>query len=958
MKIRRFNEYNANAEPDSKVIAVDLEQSTKLFPAGVLNKAWDMYQLYLKEREACDQIRLICSVRPLCTNVLFNPVTEIVKDEGSPNAVIMNFNPGLTLPNTLQDRASNNWTEYEAIRDTQPSNPINGFTYNCGLDIFNNHILRTKTFKQVNLTTPATQTQYFNTIDDIGRNVKGEKLQGITDSLTQNTPILNNQDVFLYNEDNSRTFFESIIDNLKESNGWFGFINKTQVPNIELLNNGKLYHQVINDITPGTFIDMYPGQKLFSFTPIYNSFRQREEKNWNYCVTYPYAINTKIDVIDQTTKGLKAVYFDDKPDTIDNALTIYSICKHGLKVGDHVNIYVNGEPTYRGVQVLQLGDGYKENEEYAFSVGKQQDSLCNNWIDLTTLPSVVDPQTNAVRFFQIDTVSGQSYTGTCFLYQPETPWKVSGFTAVNNVFTPTDTNIPVIKGKKIPYPLNSTGDHVNSIPTISYKKVVDGCECMYYAQMLRRVPNWKHTITPIECGLKNESDIVEYTRSIYEFASQNTKLAYANTIYSDDVSQFVFTDDIDLNGLLDHFSRPLTEINLTIIKNNAGYREWYGTKKNSGYYPILTTAETIPDTVEFSHCFGPLCCAYKNSEESDFLEDSIENVRLSHSKYNALPIDSIINSENHDKLRYQNEICSVDNNFYGDICCFSPAEYLETHISPCYVRFNTAQRELTAEETPLKDTGGVFSTISYDEFVTPEPTSTTKRTTETITESLAGKGMEGYYYQMHQPIMVHGYSDELELQYPKQCDVETISWGQGNITTPCTLTTKQINYYQINDNITIAFITSGETYYAEATVTSIENNYRSCELSVHDSWANIRSVFTTIDKMKLLKADVTIPAHAIMLKDDSFRYAWRDFVKNGIRKSLNPQEWVFTNNRFYVEHDFNFFLHRQDPTQERLGTPIEEGIGDPQGKRKSKAEDNSYYTENEITCSFSTTIEI
>ena len=54
-------------------------------------------------------------------------------------------------------------------------------------------------------------------------------------------------------------------------------------------------------------------------------------------------------------------------------------------------------------------------------------------------------------------------------------------------------------------------------------------------------------------------------------------------------------------NLKDNLGRPLSEIYLTIIKNNIGYKQWYE-EHDCG----------SPD-VEFSHCFGKLNCAFKLS---------------------------------------------------------------------------------------------------------------------------------------------------------------------------------------------------------------------------------------------------------------------------------------------------------------------------------------------------------
>ena len=48
------------------------------------------------------------------------------------------------------------------------------------------------------------------------------------------------------------------------------------------------------------------------------------------------------------------------------------------------------------------------------------------------------------------------------------------------------------------------------------------------------------------------------------------KLAFAKNIYSDNLSQVVFTDDIKIKLLKDNLGRPLSDIYLTVLKNNAG----------------------------------------------------------------------------------------------------------------------------------------------------------------------------------------------------------------------------------------------------------------------------------------------------------------------------------------------------------------------------------------------------
>lgn len=70
---------------DNKV-DVDLQQTTKPYVFMSLKDEVDQYEVFKSERDNCQQYRLITTINPYCSNILFNPMTEIVKDEGS-NAV-------------------------------------------------------------------------------------------------------------------------------------------------------------------------------------------------------------------------------------------------------------------------------------------------------------------------------------------------------------------------------------------------------------------------------------------------------------------------------------------------------------------------------------------------------------------------------------------------------------------------------------------------------------------------------------------------------------------------------------------------------------------------------------------------------------------------------------------------------------------------------------------------------
>ena len=201
----------------------------------------------------------------------------------------------------------NNPDRYYMIKNTEYSNNKCGYVYHCGYDIFNNHILRNTTFKQVNTLrnenknqTDSNQTgspllsKIFNTIGDVmrysdGDSVKYTKRYNISSAPTMN---LNNH---LYEYSDILSITDSINQNLIEEKGWFGFTNGMNI-NSKLYtgSNGNIWgkelsvNKVINRQKACEFIDMYPDRSLFSFNPKINKKAKRLEYNWKMCLTYPY----------------------------------------------------------------------------------------------------------------------------------------------------------------------------------------------------------------------------------------------------------------------------------------------------------------------------------------------------------------------------------------------------------------------------------------------------------------------------------------------------------------------------------------------------------------------------------------------------------------------------------------------------------------------------------------------
>ena len=139
---------------------------------------------------------------------------------------------------------------------------------------------------------------------------------------------------------------------------------------------------------------------------------------------------------------------------------------------------------------------------------------------------------------------------------------------------------------------DANGDHTDRIFVVKYNDIREIYEYMLYLGCFYKKNN-------------GNTDCLYYFRKFKKLKnidggaikSDVNKVAFGKNIYGDDVAQVIFTDDIDINGLLDNNGRPVSELYFTIVKRNAGYKEWYEKKNYSG------------DTVEFSHCFGEVTSA-------------------------------------------------------------------------------------------------------------------------------------------------------------------------------------------------------------------------------------------------------------------------------------------------------------------------------------------------------------
>ena len=349
-------------------IPIDLVGRNRILSVDKMETNINEIELYNKERNESNIIRLTCAINPLCTNVLFNNITEIVFKEGTDYCMSLNYDTLSKINTTIKEKKIGNLSlifkdirdfeyAYDGVRDTQLSSDKNEFNYFCGLDIFNNHILRSNTFKTVCKLNGGTNKN-FNTIEDMMRDVNGKNVSGYSDAYvgTKDPDI----PLHIYLADDILSFKECATSRLIDENGWLGFRNIGKFGTYDDNNIQYDIYKVINSRKSCDFIDMYPSRDLWYFTPKYNKFRKRIEKNWNYCLTYSSSSTTNVEFIREKTNSLKACMFDDiLINSIGTSgLKIYSVSKHGISKGDIVNIYNNDDIIIRNAEVVEVENDY------------------------------------------------------------------------------------------------------------------------------------------------------------------------------------------------------------------------------------------------------------------------------------------------------------------------------------------------------------------------------------------------------------------------------------------------------------------------------------------------------------------------------------------------------------------------------------------------------------------------
>ena len=831
---------------NNKTIPVEMNRDVSLFHDELLTNTVDTMQVYNDEKDKSSKHRFIFTLYPICSNSLFNNITEIVFNEGASNAKILlnKSNNGITT-NAVSKEPLN---RIQAIRNTEYSHETHNLTYHCGSDIFNNHLLRSKENITVQKrggtnnkrqcvvfyeNSDDTMFDAFNTLGDYSRTYAGTDIKIYFPDADKNYTYAGNghEGVLpLYMYDTIYPFIEAYQNGLVRKDGWMGFNNPTtlHIP----IKDDYFINKCINNKEGCEFITMAPEKDLFYFTPKVNPHRKRVEYNWDYFLTYP-AVSEYNDghILNGRGQGLPLLPFkiyggDDKmfmeqygTNGLKTAL-FRSPVKHNLSIGDNINLMFSNNETVR-CRVVKLGSEDGSQTDYYFSVQKDD--------------------------FE-DYVS--------------------------------DTSVPK-----------------------RFVKISGGFECEYYFRKFK----------------KFEGD----------YKSSLTRLAFAGTVYGDEVSQIVFTDDIDINGYKDNRGRPLTEVYLTIVKANRGHKEWY------------TQNDASSENVEYSHVFGEVTSGL----DLPFNNKELPVIRRQHNiNYTGNDIEI---PESSSKL--EDDITNVLDEFFGDLVEFNPVTASETVLEVVKHRFNTAQRECCDNNE--------YDTLYYDEiygdnydvdrYGTLHVNKSNRIRQFKLNEGYANLAPEGYVYIPHHKIQIGEFDNTVRQLSDTIIEYDGTVSGIGT-----TLRFKTVKNYGLlqYDIVAIASKIDGRVYQYSVQSYKKYGDFFICDANLlgEDVPASYNQ-----DDYWFFKHNLEIPSYAYMLPDGTGRHIWRDIMKPSTVSFLSDLYNVpFTNGAFYHHTNVTFPVQRQDPFRtfgmqiKKDGKPLENNFEIPATKLDISVEDYMFETNN------------
>lgn len=381
-------------------LPLNIDSTSKPLIKKNLKEIVDLYEVYREEYKKCNKYRVTVTIKPYCTNVLFNVCTEIVKNEGDDSCepVYDNENLNGIDQNDVYGKY-NHLRRYYMVSNTEYSSPEIGYTYYPGYDIFDNHTLRSLSFRPIMFVDSVelfSTRERFNTIRDYMRTKEGKTINIFSRFSYEDVENNNKLKMHIYEHSNLLPFFDgsSALANLYVENGWYGFYNYSAITDKTCENNVNekqhVFSHTINDSANCRFIDMFPDRSYYSFIPKYNQFRHRYEKNWDIFLTYPWKNFYNHNLVNNVKRLDSWISADKKTfalstlrvtrtnvSTNRKTMLFRTFCKHNLSINDKIVVYLSKNYGENYVKLPKeytidyLGDEDGNNREYFFGISSK-----------------------------------------------------------------------------------------------------------------------------------------------------------------------------------------------------------------------------------------------------------------------------------------------------------------------------------------------------------------------------------------------------------------------------------------------------------------------------------------------------------------------------------------------------------------------------------------------------------
>jgi len=141
------------------------------------------------------------------------------------------------------------------------------------------------------------------------------------------------------------------------------------------------------------------------------------------------------------------------------------------------------------------------------------------------------------------------------------------------------------------------------------------------------------------------------------------KLAFSENVYRDDITQYVFNEDINVEGLVDNLGRPISEIFVSLFKTDS----------NNIFTPVKSGIES------------PFISNLTTSDNLTYLRQIPVIQRI----HNGTSVSFV----SHQPL--ETNITVFDDDYYGDVVEYNKFTLTETILAEVQHQFNTINREIS-----------------------------------------------------------------------------------------------------------------------------------------------------------------------------------------------------------------------------------------------------------------------